>query len=65
MRFLYELAAAVPAVGAGLSVGHATASLNAPSPWPQLAALAVTLLAAYVLDRLIDPIRVYRAARRG
>lgn len=65
MRVLYELAATVPAVGAGLSVGHATASLNASSPWPQLVALAVTLLAAYILDCLIDPIREHRAARRG
>lgn len=64
-RRLYEMAAAVPAVTAGLAVGYAAASLHAPSPWPQLAFAAVTLLAANVLDRLIDPIRTYRAARRG
>ena len=65
MRLPYELAAAVPAVTAGLSVGKAVESLHAPSPWPTVALFVVTLLAALVLDRLIDPIRVYRAARRG
>lgn len=65
MRFLYELATAVPAVGAGLSVGHVVASLDAPSPWPQITALAMTLLAAYVLDNLISTLLAHRAARRG
>jgi len=65
MRFLYELVAAVPAVGAGLSISRVVASLDAPNPWPQLTFLAVTLLTAYVLDRLIDPIRAHYAARRG
>ncbi len=65
MRLPYELAAAVPAVTAGFSVAHGVDALGAPDPWPQLALFVVTLLAALVLDRLIDPIRVYRAASRG
>lgn len=65
MRFFYELAAAVPAVGAGLSIGHVVASLDAPAPWPQLTALAVTLIAVYVLDNLISTLIAHRAARRG
>jgi hypothetical protein len=65
MRFLYELAAAVPALAAGLTVGHVVASLDAPAPWPQFAALAVALAVAHVLDGLINTLLAYRAARRG
>lgn len=65
MRLPYELAAAAPAVGAGLTVGHGVDALGAPNPWPQLAFFVAMLLAALALDRLIDPIRVYRAASRG
>jgi hypothetical protein len=65
MRFLYEMAAAIPAVGAGLSVGHVVASLDAPNPWPQMSALAVTLAAAWVLDSLISNLLAYCAATRG
>lgn len=64
-RFLYELAAAVPAFGAGLAVEHGVEALGVSQPWPQFTFLAVALLAAYILDRLIDPIREHRAARRG
>lgn len=65
MRFLYELVAAVPALGAGLSIGHVVASLDAPNPAPQLTALAVTLLAAFVFDNLISTLIAHPAARRG
>jgi xanthosine utilization system XapX-like protein len=65
MRFLYELFAAFPALVAGLTVGNVVASLDAPFPWPLLAALAVTLGAVYVLDNLIDTLVAHRAARRG
>jgi hypothetical protein len=65
MRFLYELAAAIPALIAGLTVGRVTASLDAPTPWPLIAAIAVTLTAAHVLDGLIGTLLAHRAARRG
>lgn len=65
MRFQHQLAAAIPAVIAGLTVGRVVASLDAPSPWPQLSALAVTLTAAYVLDGLISTLLAHRAATRG
>lgn len=65
MRFLYQLAAAIPALIAGLTVGYVAASLNAPAPVPFLAALAVTLGAVHVLDNLISALLDHRAARRG
>lgn len=64
MRFLYQLAAAIPALIAGLTVGRVVASLDAPPPVPFLAALAVTLGAVHVLDGLIDTLLTHRAANR-
>ena len=65
MRFLYELIAAIPALVAGLAVGNVVASLDAPAPWPLLAAIAVTLGAVYVLDDLINTLLAHRATTRG
>lgn len=65
MRFVYELLAAIPALVAGLTVGNVVASLDAPAPWPLLAALAVSLGAVYVLDGLINTLLAHRVARRG
>jgi hypothetical protein len=65
VRFLYELAAAIPALIAGITTGHVVASLDAPDPFPFLAAIAVTLAAVYVLDGLISTLLAHRAARRG
>lgn len=65
MRFLSELAAAIPALIAGISTGRVVASLDAPHPFPLLAAIAVALAAIYVLDSLISTLLDHRAARRG
>lgn len=65
MRFLSELAAALAALVAGITVGHVTASLNAPTPWPQLAAITVGLAAIYALDGWISILLTHRAARRS
>jgi hypothetical protein len=65
VRFLYELIAAIPALVAGLTVGNVVASLDAPAPWPLLAAVAVALGAVYVLDSLIATLLAHRATSRG
>lgn len=65
MRFLYQLVVAIPALVAGLTVGRVAASLDASSPWPQFAAIAVAIGAAYALDGLISTLLAHRAARRG
>jgi xanthosine utilization system XapX-like protein len=65
MRFLAELASSIPALIAGVTVGRVVASLDAPSPYPLLAAIAVALAAVYVLDSLISTLLAHRAARRG
>jgi hypothetical protein len=65
MRFRYQLVASIPAVTVGLTVGHVAASLDAPSPWPEFSALAVTVVLAYFLDRLAKDLLAYRTASRG
>ena len=65
MRFLSELASAIPALIAGITTGQVVASLDAPEPFPLLAAIAAALTAIYVLDSLIGTLLDHRAARRG
>lgn len=65
MRILVWLATVVPAFVAGISVGHVVGSLDAPAPFPFLAAGAVALIALHVLDSLVDTLLAHRAATRG
>lgn len=65
MRILVWLATVVPSLASGITVARVTASLDAPTPLPLLAAMAITLLAAHVLDSLIDTLLAHRAATRG
>lgn len=65
MRILTWLATFLPAPTAGLTVGRITASLDAPSPFPQLAAVATALLVIHVLDTLINTLLAHHAVSRG
>jgi len=65
VKLLAWLATFLPALTAGLTVGRVTASLDAPSPFPQLAAVATALLVIHVLDGLINTLLAHRAATRG
>ena len=65
MHFLAWLATVVPSASAGITVGHVVASLDAPAPIPFAAAVAVAILAACVIDNLIDALQAHRATMRG
>ena len=67
MRIIAWLGTVVPSLAAGISVGRVVASLDAPEPepLPLMAAITVTLVAAHVLDSLIDTLLAHRAANRG
>ncbi|MCZ4510445.1 hypothetical protein O3Q52_20075 [Streptomyces sp. ActVer] len=65
MKLLAWLATFLPAFTAAITVGRVTASLDAPTPFPHLAAIATALLVIHVLDTLIGTLLTHRAARRG